>query len=152
MTSDPATPRPPIVIRPEDRDPITYGEAGGDIYAVLAVGEQTEDGYYLTHAVVPPGGGPPAHIHTREEEAFYIIRSELVFLVGDEEVTAGAGTFLNVPHHTKHRFHNHANEDAEMIFWFAPAGIEGLFRELGEHPENIVAIGEKYGVTYFFDE
>ena len=32
------------------------------------------------------------------------------------------------------------------------AEIEGLFRELGDHPEDIIAIGEKYGVTYFFDE
>ena len=67
-------------------------------------------------------------------------------------MTATAGTFLNVPRGTKHGFKNEGDSDAEMIFWFAPAGIEGLFRELGEHPENIVAIGEKYGVTYFFDE
>ena len=40
--------------------------------------------------------------------------------------------------------------DAELLFWFAPAGIEGLFRELGAQPERIVEIGEKYGTTYFF--
>ena len=39
-----------------------------------------------------------------------------------------------------------------MIFWFAPAGIEGLFDELAEHPEDIVAIGERYGTSYFFEE
>ncbi len=52
----------------------------------------------------PRGGGPPAHIHTREEEAFYVIRAEVVFLVGDERVTVGPGTFLNVPKGTKHQF------------------------------------------------
>ena len=81
-----------------------------------------------------------------------MLEGTLTFYPDGEEVVAGPGTFLNVPRDTKHRFHNHADEDAEMIFWFAPAGIEGLFRELGEHPEDIVAIGEKYGVTYFFDE
>ena len=126
--------------------------AGGDIYATLATGDQTANGYYLTHAIVPPGGGPRPHIHPREEEAFYSILGELAFLVGDEEITVGAGTFLNVPRDTKHRFHSRADEDGEMNFWFALAGIEGLFRELGEHPEDIIAIGEKYGVTYFFDD
>ena len=52
----------------------------------------------------PRGGGPPAHIHTREEEAFYVIRAEVVFLVGDERVTAGPGTFLNVPKGTSGEF------------------------------------------------
>ena len=142
----------PRIVRPEDRDGVPNAEAGGDVYSTLASGEHTHDGYFLTHAIVPPGGGPPAHVHTREEEAFYIIRGELVFLVGEREVTASTGTFLNVPRGTKHRFRNDRDVEAEMIFWFAPAGIEGLFEELGERPEEIVAIGEKYGTSYFFDE
>jgi quercetin dioxygenase-like cupin family protein len=126
--------------------------AGGDVYVTLASGSQTSDGYFLTHAIVPPGGGPPAHTHTREEEAFYVIRGELTFLAGDDEVTAGPGTFVNVPRGMKHRFHNDSDAEAEMIFWFAPADIEGLFRELGESPDRLVEIGERYGTTYHFDE
>ena len=142
----------PRIVRPEDRDGVPNAPTGGDVYSTLARGEHTHDGYFLTHAIVPSGGGPPAHIHTREEEAFYIIRGELTFLVGDRELTASAGTFLNVPRDTRHRFRNAGDEEAEMIFWFAPAAIEGLFDELDEHPEAIVAIGEKYGTSYFFDE
>ena len=74
-----------------------------------------------------------------------------MFWVGEQEVRVGAGSFVNVPKGLKHRFHNDTAEEAELLFWFAPAGIEGLFRELGEHPERIVEIGEKYGVTYFLD-
>ena len=140
-----------VIVRQEEREG-TPTAAGGDIYATLATGEQTNGGYFLVHATVPPGGGPPAHIHTREEEAFYLIRGELVFRVGDDRVTASAGTFLNVPRGMKHSFLNESDSDAEMIFWFAPSGIEGLFRELGEHPEDIVEIGKRYGVEYFFDE
>ena len=127
-------------------------EAGGDVYSTLATGDETNDGYYLIHAVVPPGGGPPAHVHSREEEAFYIIRGELVFLAGDREVTARAGTFVNVPRGTKHRFRNVGDEAAELIFWFSPAGIEGLFREAAERPEDLVEIGRRYGTEYFFGD
>ena len=31
------------------------------------------------------------------------------------------------------------------------AGIEDMFAEMIAHPENMVEIGAKYGVTYFFD-
>ena len=141
----------PRIVRPDERDGLETA-AGGDIYATLATGEHTSGAYFLTHSIVPPGGGPPAHIHTREEEAFYLISGELTFFLEGEPTTVPAGTFVNVPRGTRHQFRNESDSDAEMIFWFAPAGIEGLFRELGEHPEDIVAIGEKYGVTYFFDD
>ena len=144
-------PAPPRIVRPEERESGAVSAAGGDVYANLATGAETDGSYYLQHAIVPAGGGGLAHIHTREEEAFYVIRGDLEFLVGDERVTVGPGTFLNVPKGTKHQFHNASDQEAEMIFWFAPAGIEGLFRELGENPQDIVAIGKKYGVEYFFD-
>ncbi len=80
-----------------------------------------------------------------------MIRGEIDFLVGEERVAAGPGTFLNVPRGAKHQFHNSSGADAAMIFRFAPAGIGGLFRELGEIPQDIVAIGRKYGVEYFYD-
>ena len=146
--NDPIEPR---IVRPEDRQGVVTA-AGGDIYATLARGEHTHGGYYLTHAIVPPGGGPPAHVHTREEEAFFILRGQLTFLVDDRLVEVGPGTFLNVPRGTTHRFRNDSDSEAEMIFWFAPAGIEGLFDALGENPGDIVAIGERYGTTYFFGE
>ncbi len=126
--------------------------AGGDVYAVLARGADTNGGYYLTHAIVPPGGGPWAHVHTREEEAFYVISGELTFLAGEEERTVPAGSFVHIPRGTKHRFRNASDVDAEMIFWFTPPGIEGLFDELIERPEDAVAIGERYGTKYFFDD
>ena len=143
--------REPLIVRPADRDAQATA-AGGDVYATLATGEETDGGYFLTHSIVPPGGGPPAHIHTREEEAFYLIRGELVFLVGDREVSVGAGSFVNVPKGLKHRFRNDSGEEAELLFWFTPAGIEGLFRELGAHPERIMEIGARYGVEYFLHE
>ena len=143
--------RGPVIVRPEDRGGQPTA-AGGDVYATLATGAETDGGYFLTHTIVPPGGGPPAHIHTREEEAFSVLRGELVFRVDAEEVTVGPGTFLNVPKGAKHRFRNAGEVDVEMIFWFAPAGIEGLFRELGEHPERIREIGARYGVEYFLEE
>ena len=123
---------------------------GGDVYATLATGTDTNGGYFLTHAVVPAGGGLPAHIHTREEEAFYVIRGELTFLMGEEEAVAPAGTFVHVPRGLKHRFGNASGEEAEMIFWFTPPGIEGMFAEMAAEPARFLEIGREYGVEYCF--
>jgi hypothetical protein len=58
--------REPTVIPPAQRESKPTA-AGGDIYTTLATGDQTDNSYYLTHSIVPPGGRPTAHIHTREE-------------------------------------------------------------------------------------
>jgi hypothetical protein len=40
------------------------------------MGEDTEGRYAQWEAIVPPGGGPPPHVHSREEEGFYILYAE----------------------------------------------------------------------------
>ena len=75
------------VVQPDDRVRVTFG--AGDEYRYLATGVDTDGQYYLVEAIVPPGGGPPAHIQTREEEAFYVLEGELTFYGDDSEVQAG---------------------------------------------------------------
>ena len=42
----------------------------GDAYQFLVVGSQTAGRYAIWEAVVPSGGGPPLHMHSRESEGF----------------------------------------------------------------------------------
>src|SRR5436189_40174 len=53
----------------------------GDVYRFLATGEDTSGKYALWEAIVPPGGGPPPHVHSREEEGFYILEGEITFTI-----------------------------------------------------------------------
>src|SRR5262245_64423628 len=82
----------------------------GDVYRFLATGEDTDGRYALWEAVVSPGGGPPPHVHSREEEGFYVLEGELTFLVGDRLLVAGAGTFVNLPVGTPHSFRNDSGQ------------------------------------------
>ena len=144
------------VVHPSDRVKVIHGT--GDEYRFLASGDDTEGGYFLVEAVVPPGGGPPFHILTKEEEAFYVLEGQLSSYGIDGEIVAGPGTYLNIPKGAKHRFRNNGDATARMLFFFTPAGIEGLFDELGrmEKPSGEYAsairslnlLGEKYGVEY----
>ena len=76
----------------------------GDVYRFLATGEDTDGKYALWEATVPPGGGPPPHVHSREEEGFYILEGEITFTVNGERVVATAGMFANMTVGTPHSF------------------------------------------------
>ena len=82
------------VIHPADPVKVTFG--AGDEYRYLATDNDTDGEYFLVEAIVPPGGGPPFHIQTREEEAFFILDGELTFYGEHEEIVAGPGTYLKL--------------------------------------------------------
>src|SRR5690348_9488159 len=84
----------------------------GDVYRFLATGEDTNGKYAIWEAIVPPGGGPPPHVHSREEEGFYILEGEITFQIGGERLVATAGTFANMPVGTPHAFMNDSSEPA----------------------------------------
>src|SRR6185436_16304615 len=103
----------------------------GDVYRFLATGADTNGRYALWEALVPPGGGPPPHVHSREEEGFYVLEGEITFTVNDEKVVATAGTFANMPVGTPHSFRNESDRPARMLISVAPAGLEQMFFEVG---------------------
>src|SRR3954463_723733 len=133
----------------------------GDVYRFLATGEDTNGKYALWEAIVTPGGGPPPHVHSREEEGFYVLEGEITFRIGDEWLVAGAGTFANMPVGTPHSFRNESDRPARMLISVAPAGLERMFFEVGvplaegvttalpptkDEIERLLAVAPKYGV------
>ena len=73
--------------------PVATGQAywgPGDHYTFLVTGEESAGAYFAMEALVPPGGGPPPHIHTREDESLDLLEGELEFLLGDETIVAGS--------------------------------------------------------------
>ena len=135
------------ILGPEDAA-VTV-EGAGDVYRFLATGEQTDGAYFIVDALVPPGGGPPPHIQTREEEGFYVLEGTVTFLPGDgTSHEAGPGTQVHVPRGVLHSFRNETDQDARMLFWFAPAGIERMFVEMAADPDRFLDIAAQYGVQF----
>lgn len=133
----------------------------GDVYRFLATGEDTNGKYAMWEALVLPGGGPPPHIHSREEESFYVLEGEITFQVGDERLVLKAGAFANMPVGTLHSFKNESRGSAKMLISVAPAGLEKMFFEVGvplaegatsaEPPtkkeiKKLVAIAPRFGI------
>jgi quercetin dioxygenase-like cupin family protein len=136
--STPATARSAgrLLHRPLATGPAFWGP--GDHYTFLVTGEESGGAYFAMEALVPSGGGPPPHIHTREDETFYMLEGQVEFLLGEQIIVAGPGDFVNVPRGTVHRFHNTGAEKARLVLTFTPAGIERWFEETLERAPNDV--------------
>lgn len=135
--------------------------AVGDVYRILATGEQTGGVYVLAEARVPVGGGPPPHIHHREDESFFVLEGEITFMLGDKKVVGKAGTFIQGPRGLPHAFKNEGTAPARMLIQVTPPGFEFFMAEIGQPlpsfdsaplpvtPADIaqlLAVAPKYGI------
>ncbi len=104
---------------------------GGDV-TYLVRGGQTGGTFTALEFLVPPGEGPPLHVHTREEEWVYLLEGQLRWKLGDELSTESTGASLFIPRGAAHGFHNATDKPARMVATFTPAGIEGFFDRLAD--------------------
>lgn len=104
----------------------------GDVYRFLATGEETDGKFATFEAIVPPGSGPPPHVHSREEESFLVLEGEMTFQLGEDRIVAGEGTFLNMPVGSLHCYKNKSGKTARLLISVAPAGLEKMFFEVGQ--------------------
>lgn len=103
----------------------------GDLYTFKAKGEDTGKAYALIEIVMQPNNGVPPHVHTHENEAFYIQEGEMEFQLGEQTIVATPGTFLHTAKGQPHSFRNISTKPAKFLCWLTPAGLEEFFMEVG---------------------
>jgi quercetin dioxygenase-like cupin family protein len=103
----------------------------GDTMTFKATGATTGGKLVQLENLTAPGSGPPPHIHTREDEFFFVLDGTFEIRVGEELHILGAGGYAYVPRGTVHNFRNIAETASRILVGFTPAGIEGFFREAG---------------------
>lgn len=103
----------------------------GDRYVYLVTGRETGGACFVFEAFVPPGGGSPPHVHSREDELFYVVEGEFEFVVDGAPVRRTAGGSLFATRGIPHYFRNVGPEAGKLIITVTPAGLEDFFREFG---------------------
>lgn len=121
-----------------DLHPVHIGPDGGesvflvgDTYTTLLSGAQTGGAFTLLEALVMPDAGPPPHAHHGEEETFVLLDGTMSFTVGGETHDASAGSVVYVPRDVAHSYRNTGDGPARMLFLYSPAGMDGMFTEIG---------------------
>jgi quercetin dioxygenase-like cupin family protein len=122
---------------------------------LLLSGEDTGGRFALLETVVARGGEPPGHIHTREDQAVYVLAGAARFCVDGAWRECPAGTCVLLPRGTEHTFLVRS-ERARLLVLLVPAGLEGFYREFDERErdssvgmpdfERLVTVAARYGV------
>jgi quercetin dioxygenase-like cupin family protein len=99
---------------------------GGDVTFVVR-GEQSDGALAALDIAVPPGEGPPLHVHTREDETAYVLEGDFRWKLGDELSRTPAGSFVFIPRGLAHCFQNVGEQPGRLLITFAPAGMEAFF-------------------------
>jgi mannose-6-phosphate isomerase-like protein (cupin superfamily) len=125
-TEDPRVTTSGALHVPAGEGPTYWG--AGDVYTLKASRDTTNGSLGFVEATVPPGGGPIAHVHTRNDEAFYVLSGELEMLDGGRTFVARTGDFVFVPRGIRHRFRNTGVHAVRLLLLFTPGGDEQGFQ------------------------
>lgn len=142
--------------------------SGGALLTWLATGKDTGGQFSIFEAKGISGMEPPPHIHTREDEAYYLLEGEMQFSIGEEIIIGKAGDFVFLPRNIRHAF-KVLSPTFRCLVGIYPAGLEHYFEPLtAPHPsdeipplqttppppevmEMMQQLDAKYGLTYFTD-
>ena len=120
----------------------------------------TKSGLTVWEMTVAPGVGVPPHIHTHEDEAFYVIEGDLVIEAeGAAPQRLGPGSFCFGPRGVRHAFHNDGPVAAKILVISTPAtslvemftAMDKAARIAGGMPaiDKVMTIAAKHGVEMF---
>jgi len=102
-----------------------------------------------------PNGGPPPHIHHREDETFQILEGDYEFTVGGKTIVARKGATLFAPRGVAHTYRYLGQTPGRLMCTITPAGFEGFFEEIGamgpqqqQDIPRVIELGKKYGLEF----
>lgn len=99
------------------------------------------------------GDGVPAHVHTREDEVFYVLDGSIEFLVRDCMHVATAGITVFGPRNVPHAY-KAVGGPARMLVSIVPSDIERMFKELAALPpgppdmRRVAEIVGRFGISF----
>ncbi|MEX0873735.1 MAG: cupin domain-containing protein [Actinomycetota bacterium] len=103
----------------------------GGLGVLKATSEQTEGRFAAMEILAPKGFAAPLHIHRNEDEFFVVLSGEVRVQHGDSVIEAVGGSIVYGPRNVAHSFHVDS-EEARLLLFFGPAGVEGFFRDAGK--------------------
>ena len=98
----------------------------------------------IIEMLVPPGEGPPMHVHRREEEAIHVLEGRFRFWCGDRVWDGGEGATVLLPRGLPHTFQAIGGAPGRVLGTVAPGGFEGFFVQCAARglrlPEDAAAL------------
>jgi mannose-6-phosphate isomerase-like protein (cupin superfamily) len=126
------------------------GVAGPDVKA-----SRNSTGGCLTLIESHTRGGAPMHVHSRDDECFYVLEGSITVRCGEQQFEAGPRSFVFLPRGIRHAWDVIGDEPATLLILTMPAGLDEFLREYhaaGSAPNDVKdRIAAKYGITWVRD-
>ena len=141
----------PRFLAPEDGLRLQSGPGRDLVFKVT--GDETAGALDYFTVEVAPHGGPPLHVHHKQEETLHVLKGRFKVRVGDETGVLEEGGFAYMPAGLPHAFLNLTNADALVVVTYTPGGGQHFYEEMGPvarsgaDRETIAAIFTKHDMT-----
>jgi quercetin dioxygenase-like cupin family protein len=109
----------------------------GEPVEILIPGEMTGGRSTTLTQVSPPGGGPPPHSHTNEDETFFVLEGEYEFLEDGEWRRGQPARAIQAMRGSVHTFRNVGTTPGKMLVFVAPSGMEQIPSPGAGQPESV---------------
>jgi quercetin dioxygenase-like cupin family protein len=138
----------------------------GGFFQVVISPNDTQGTLALLDMTLPAGVEPPVHLHTREDETFYLVEGEITFQIGEQVTAAVPGQTVFAPRNVPHQFRI-TTPSARFLTLITPGQFLNYFLQFsfpvaeevkvippqGPPPAEAVAfmtaqLEEKYGVLF----
>ncbi len=144
----------PVVVGPKQSRVPAQSIIGEQIQTKLT-GPDSAGRLAVMEITIPVRTGPPEHIHTHEDEWFYVLEGEVTFLVGGQTLVATPGTSAFGPRGVPHTFMNSGTSPARMLVVATPAGFENYFADADREASGMAepdwrvfqGLMQQYGLT-----
>jgi quercetin dioxygenase-like cupin family protein len=128
------TPLPHKVLAPDEGLRLQSGP-GRDLVFKLT-GDETGGAFDYFIVDVAPHGGPPLHVHHRQEEAIHVLSGRFKIRIGDDVFRCEPGGFAYLPSGVPHAFLNLTAAPAQIVVVYTPGGGHRFYEELGPLTRN----------------
>ena len=146
------TTAPHTVLAPGEGLRLQSGPGRDLIFKVT--GEDTGGALDYFTVEVAPNGGPPLHVHHKQEETIHVLKGRFKVRIGDEFFQLDEGGFAYLPSQIPHAFLNLTDQPAEIIVVYTPGGCHKFYEELGPATRNgtpdravVASIFDKHDMT-----
>jgi mannose-6-phosphate isomerase-like protein (cupin superfamily) len=125
----------------------------GELVEILVTSAETNGSFCVLRQYSAPGGGPPPHVHSREDEFFTVLEGEYEIFDGTtwHPVAASENTFTL--RGNPHTFRNRGSSVGCMQTTVVPGGLDLYLEELSRLSmppvmEEVVRLSAPYGIQF----
>lgn len=141
---------------------VTTAQEGKDLAIMGCTHKQkvlvsdSDGAFALQECVIPPGFSIPMHMHTMEDEIFYVLEGTLELQLAGVVRQMGAGATAFFPKGVPHRFGNPTDNPTKILLMMTPGNFERFFEMLDAKAtdptfgigEIIELVDRDYGCTF----